>query len=219
MRMNFGTRSLVAAAFVGAVLILAVAGRGFAARPAAFTADTVFTGSSLTGWHSEGVAAWKAMNGEVTGSAANGPGWLVSDKSLQDVGFFASFRCAGPCDTGVLIRAQKTAGGKKGIYVSLKPGDLAAYKVTLDAQGKELTRETLRGANGQYRTAPTADADGPGGGRGPGGASGGGGRAGGFAANGASGGRGGRGGGRAGIIPDDWNTIQIVLTQMLCVFR
>ena len=58
------------------------------------------------------------------------------DSSYQDIGFFASFRCAGNCRTGVLLRAQKTETGMKGIYVSLTQGDLASYRVTLDAQGQ-----------------------------------------------------------------------------------
>ncbi len=33
--------------------------------------------------------------------------------------------------------------GLKGIYVSLAEGDFGAYDVTLDAQGRELTREKL----------------------------------------------------------------------------
>ena len=58
-------------------------------------------------------------------------GWLVLDKSYQDVGFFASFRCASGCKAGVLLRGEKTAQGMKGIYMSLAEGDVAAYRVTL----------------------------------------------------------------------------------------
>jgi len=75
----------------------------------------------------------------------------VLDRSCQDIGFFASFRCEGNCNTGVLLRAQKTATGMKGIYVSLTPGDLGSYRVTLDGEGRELSRERLRPAAGQYR--------------------------------------------------------------------
>ena len=187
-----------------AVCAAASAALIFAARPVAFTSDTVFTGSNLAGWHAEGAASWKAANGEITGSASGNPGWLASDKSLQDLGFFASFRCSEPCDAGVLVRAQKTSTGMKGIYVSLKTGELGTYKVTWDAQGKELTREALRPANGQYRTAPAPTPAGAGRGAGaqqvfPAGASG-------------AAGRGGRGGPpRAAVNMGDWNTIQIVL--------
>ena len=68
------------------------------------------------------------------------------DKSYQDVNFFASFRCGGDCKTGVLLRAEKTPQGYKGIYVSLAENDQAVYRVTLDLQGKELSREPLAAA-------------------------------------------------------------------------
>jgi hypothetical protein len=78
-----------------------------------------------------GQAGWRAEKGELIGTpkSASG-GWLVLDRSYQDIGFFASFRCTGSCRTGVLLRAQKTANGMKGIYVSLTQGDLASYRVT-----------------------------------------------------------------------------------------
>ena len=57
----------------------------------------------------------------------------------------------------MLLRAEKTAEGMKGIYVSLNEGDVASYRVTLDAEGKELHREPLRRAGGQVRIAPPAD--------------------------------------------------------------
>jgi len=171
--------------------------------PRDFKPDTTFQGSSLGGWHSLGQADWRAHAGEITGTprAGGSGGWLVLDKSLQDVAFFTSFRCDGDCKTGVLLRAEKTSdGGMEGIYVSLTSGDLNSYRVTLDAEGKELTREKLGPAGGSTRfdsIAPPA------------------GRAGGGRA-----GRGGRGGARAGrgaaqpepgLRPADWNTIQLIL--------
>ena len=123
----------------------------FAAAPPAFIPDSTFEGSSLKGWHVMGQADWRAENGELIGTpkSASG-GWLVLDKSYQDVEFYASFRCTGDCQTGVLLRAQKTENGMKGIYVSLTKGDLASYRVTLDAQGRELSREKLGTAAGHY---------------------------------------------------------------------
>ena len=87
-----------------------------------------------------------AQNGEVVGTVKPGGngGWLVLDRSYQDVGFFANFRCTGGCRTGILFRAEKTAEGLKGIYVSLNEGDVASYRVTLGADGQELHREPLR---------------------------------------------------------------------------
>jgi hypothetical protein len=73
-----------------------------------------------------------------------GGGWLVLNKSFEDVGFYANIHCAGGCRTGILLRAEKTAnGGMKGIYYSVTEGDLAAYALKLNAQGQELSREKL----------------------------------------------------------------------------
>ena len=80
-----------------------------------FIPDNTFKGSTLTGWHVLGQADWHAQNGEVTGTVKPGGngGWLVLDRSYQDVGFFSYFRCTGGCATGILFRAQKTAEGLK----------------------------------------------------------------------------------------------------------
>ena len=123
-----------------------------------FVPGSTFKGSSLTGWHAVGPAEWHAQNGELIGTGKpGGGGWLILDRSYQDVGFYASFRSTGDSRTGVLLRAEKTAEGMKGIYVSLNEGDVASYRVTLDAEGKELHREPLRRAGGQVRIAPPAD--------------------------------------------------------------
>ncbi|HXJ41246.1 MAG TPA: family 16 glycoside hydrolase, partial [Bryobacteraceae bacterium] len=83
-----------------------------------FKPDSTFTGSTLAGWKTMGGAEWKAANGELTGTAKGSTGgWLVSDKSYQDFGFFARFRCSGECKTGILLRAQKTPAGMKGVYL------------------------------------------------------------------------------------------------------
>src|SRR5205807_7827331 len=86
-----------------------------------FHPDVSFKGSALTGWHALGDAAWRAQNGEITGTPRQpGGGWLVLDHSYQDVGFYSTFKCAAGCKTGLLMRAEKTAeGGMKGVFVSL----------------------------------------------------------------------------------------------------
>lgn len=115
------------------------------AAPKEFLPDVTFTGSALTGWQPVGNADWKATNGEIAGTAgATGGGWLLLDKSLQDVQMSMSFRCVGDCSAGLLLRAEKTADGMKGVFVSLLPSDLASYRVTLDQNGKETSREPLR---------------------------------------------------------------------------
>jgi len=73
--------------------------------------DVTFKATSLAGWHVLGQADWRAQNGEVVGTVKPGGsgGWLVLDRSYQDVGFYASFRSTGDCRTGVLLRAENCA--------------------------------------------------------------------------------------------------------------
>ena len=79
------------------------------------------------------------------------------DKSFQDVEFGADFKCVGGCRTGVLLRAEKTPTGMKGVFLSLDAGEIGGYAVTLDANGKILTRERLRPGGGLMRIAPSAE--------------------------------------------------------------
>lgn len=52
------------------------------------------------------------------------------------------------------MRAEKTPQGMKGIFASLNSEEVALYRITLDAQGKELSRERLPYAGGMTRIAP-----------------------------------------------------------------
>ena len=194
-----------------AITGLLLLGPVFAVGPS-FIPDGTVKGSSLTGWHVLGQADWKAQNGEIIGTVKPGGsgGWLVLDRSYQDVGFYASFRCAEGCQTGVLLRAEKTPQGMKGIYASLTQGDVANYSVTLDAQGRILQREKLRRGGGQMRIAPPLDPNAPGPG-GPG-----------------RGGFGGRGRGaevtlplmppNTDLRPGEWNQIEIFMDANIVRF-
>lgn len=147
-----GSAFLAGVAFVAAAF--AAVGHGASKN---FAPDVVFTGSALTNWRSIGQGSWRAENGEIIGTPKAAPGgWLLADRSYEDVAVFASFRCAAGCQTGVLLRAEATAdGGLKGIFVSLNEGDLAAYRVTIDRQGAQTSKERLRApAGGQLRVAP-----------------------------------------------------------------
>jgi hypothetical protein len=144
-------------AFLAAVVIVAAAfASTIQGASKNFAPDVVFSGSSLTGWQPIGQGTWRAENGEIIGAPTTASGgWLLADRSYQDVAVFASFRCAAGCQTGVLVRAERTSdGGVKGVYVSLNEGDLAAYRVTLDRQGTQTSRERLRRpGGGQLRVA------------------------------------------------------------------
>jgi hypothetical protein len=179
--------------------------------------DVKFKATSLAGWHVLGQADWKVQNGEVIGTAKPGGGWLVLDRSYQDPFFYANFHCTDGCKTGILLRAEKTEQGMKGIFVSLTEGDVATYRVTLGPDGQELSREPLRAPGG-------GGARGGGEGRGGGGARGGAGadaaRGGGGDAARGGGGRGGRPGTpkdlpmsppRPGLHPGEWNEVEVLI--------
>jgi hypothetical protein len=176
---------------------LAAAISAYGQGPANFKPTAAVPATSLSGWHQLGEATWKADRGELVGTPAGDGGWLVLDKALQDIQYYSTFKCAPGCKTGVLLRASKTPdGGLTGVFVSLNEGDLASYRVTLDAKGKETAREKLttpgRGGGAGERGAAPAPARG--------------------AAPAAAPGRGGEGrGGAVGLKPSDWNSIEITL--------
>jgi hypothetical protein len=104
-----------------------------------------------------GAADWKAIDGELVGTPkSTDGGWLVLDKSFQDVEFGADFKCVGACRTGVLLRAEKTPTGMKGVFLSLDASEVGGYAVTVDATGKIVSRERLRPGGGLMRIAPSA---------------------------------------------------------------
>jgi hypothetical protein len=200
--------------FVTAVAGVSIVASAIFAASRNFVPDATFQGSALTGWQKLGKAEWRAENGEIIGAPTQeSGGWLVLDKKYQDVAFYASFRCSGPCKTGVLLRAEKTAEGMKGVYVSLTGGDAGSYDVVLDAQGAEVSRTRLgpgpgpmiRIAAGRFSgpedkvpgfSRPAAT---PAEGRAPT-----------PPASSAAPGPGGRGGAPAAR-PNEWNTVQIIL--------
>lgn len=133
----------------------------FAGGPS-FHPDVTFHGSSLSGWHVVGQANWRAEDGELIGTPkAQDGGWLMLDHGFQDVGLYAEFRCTGGCETGALFRIEKTSDGWKGIYVALTEPETPSYSVTLDAEGKILTRDKLRRGGGLIRVAPPPNPNAP----------------------------------------------------------
>ena len=122
-----------------------------------FVPDTIFKGSSVAGLRTLGAAEWRANNGEITGVPKSPEGgWLLLDKSYQDIQFYTELRCGGACNAGLLLRAEKTAdGGLKGVYVSLSDGDTDSYEVVLGAEGKEKSRTKLERATAQFARMAT----------------------------------------------------------------
>jgi hypothetical protein len=131
-----------------------------------FIPDSNFKGSSISGFHQFGGSEWSAQEGILTGKAKpdGKGGWLMLGPSYQDIGFYAEFRCTGDCTTGVLLRAQKTQEGMKGVFISLA-GEPGAYTMELDAQGNEIKRDKMRPAGGMMRFALPPGSPPPPGGR------------------------------------------------------
>src|SRR5215204_5764662 len=110
-----------------AVFALTFAGP-LAGERATFVPDWTFKGSTLAGWHTLGDAGWRAENGELIGSPRSPEGgWLVLDKSFQDVQVGFDFKMAAGVKTGLPLRAEKTPAGMKGVFVSLGDSDTGAY--------------------------------------------------------------------------------------------
>jgi hypothetical protein len=141
---------------IAAVVVCLIASAIFAQNQN-YVPDVTFTGSALTGWHTLGDADWRADHGQVSATPKRETGgWLVLDHGYQDVEFSAAIRCTGACKAGILLRAEKTAQGMKGTYVSLTDGDVAAYDLTLDAQGNEISRTKLPAGPGAMIRMATA---------------------------------------------------------------
>lgn len=132
---------------------------GFPAGAQGPTTDTAkaFNGTSLAGWHQQGGAQWRAVSGEIVGTASGTPGQLVLDKNYQDLILNFDFQCvikmaqvmnAPPsCGAGLVVRhAPDPAkpGTMTAVYAGLSgPDTLTLYRVSMDAQGKELDRTQL----------------------------------------------------------------------------
>ena len=151
------------AAVAVAVTICVIGSAVFAASPN-FLPDVVFKGSSLTGWHTLGQADWRAENGEIISAPKEGGGWLMLDKGYQDIAIYASFHCAGACQTGVLLRAEKTADGTKGIYVSLAGRRRRWVRRTSGraGEGNQPYPAGTRSGDGAHRRCPLQRRGGPG---------------------------------------------------------
>lgn len=119
-----------------------------------FVADWTFQGPALSEWQILGQASWRVEAGEIVGTPDHASGgWLVLNRSYQDVQFAASFRCSGGCDVGVMLRAEPTGDGFKGVYARLSGADPGLFAIRLDTSGREIAREPLRASGGNFRVA------------------------------------------------------------------
>lgn len=127
-----------------------------------FLPDITFMGSSLAGWRTVGNAEWHAENGEIVGRPTKlSGGWLVLDKSYQDVGVYVEYRCTSGCQTGVLFRETKSTSGVKGTFVDLADPNVETYSVMLGSDGAIDSREKARHGGGLVRFTPAFDPNKP----------------------------------------------------------
>ncbi|MFL6417112.1 MAG: FG-GAP-like repeat-containing protein [Bryobacteraceae bacterium] len=146
--------------FLSAICLVSINPLIVLAAPKSFKPDHVF--ESVSGMRTIGQASWQARQGEIVATPRNSSGgWLVLDRSYQDIEFYTEFKCAAKCDAGVLLRAEPTSdGGLKGVYVSLSDGDVDSYELTIGPDGKELSRKRLDRATAQFtRFATSAPAN------------------------------------------------------------
>jgi hypothetical protein len=143
------------------LLALAGSAPAIAVGPS-FVPDVTFTGSSLAGWHTVGNAEWHAENGEIVGKPTKpSGGWLMLDKSYQDVGVYVEYRCTAGCQTGVLFRETKSNSGVKGTFVDLADPDVQTYSVMLGSEGAIDSREKATRGGGLVRFTPPPDPNKP----------------------------------------------------------
>jgi hypothetical protein len=127
-----------------------------------FVPDVTFHAETLAGWHTVGNAQWRVENGEIVGKpTAPGGGWLVLDKSFQDVGLYVEFRCSGGCKTGVLFRETKSSKGTKGTFVDLADPDIQGYSIAVGADGSIGSREKALRGGGLVRFTPPPNPNAP----------------------------------------------------------
>ena len=118
-----------------------------------------FNGTSLAGWHTLGGSTWQVQNGAIAATANTGSsGWLILDKGYEDVILKLAFQCSA-CEGGVLFRNAPLDGGRtSGLYVPVSGPDAAnVYRVTLDAQGKELDRKLISARKPRNSLATISD--------------------------------------------------------------
>ena len=132
-------QSLIVALTMFAVTPVLASGPSF--RP-----DITETGKNLNNWHTLGQAEWHAENGEIVGTpGASGGGWLVFNKSYQDINFYTQFRCTRRLCHRLADARGEDAGRRheRCLFLSQRlhqqHGEYGWYDVTLDAQGKIVT--------------------------------------------------------------------------------
>src|SRR5690606_30703334 len=122
-----------------------------------FIPEFNFKDSGIKDWTIIGDADWKVQDGVITGNVKPGGsgGYLMLNRSFQDVGLRTLFKPDNTGELGILFRIEKINDGFKGILLSIVGTEVSHFQVLLDKNGKEESREKLRLGGGiRYRLAP-----------------------------------------------------------------
>lgn len=109
-----------------------------------FVPDVRIDTGSLQGARSIGQASWETKEGTLRGKPEEAAGGLlILEGKHQDIGLVLSFRAPETAIAGILFRMEKSDAGTKGVLVTVGAEGTGSYEVSLDAQGRELSRQVL----------------------------------------------------------------------------
>lgn len=130
-------------------------------RGQSFISDYTYDDSKFDGWKPAGKIKWSTNNNELIGQSMTGSseGILMFQKDFQDIGINTLVKSSGAIEVGILFRIEPKGAGMKAIMAVVNGQNAGSYFVTLDKDGKILTRESLRAADGMIRFAPPANPD------------------------------------------------------------
>lgn len=117
--------------------------------------DTIYSGEMIDGLPAGGEVDWHIEGKDIVARPRPGGrgGWLLLDRPLQDVAAYVEFKCANPCDAGLVVRAARTDGGGFAgtlAHYGSEPSGLAGLQF---AAGQPSELKTLPDGEGQSRFA------------------------------------------------------------------
>lgn len=109
-----------------------------------FEPAQTFAGNSLAGTESWS-GDWRAAGGMYTGvvGASGSALLLLDDTAYQDLAIAATFACDAGCEPGLFLHGKTMHGNLSGVLYSFSSDGGTAYALTLDGEGRELSREKL----------------------------------------------------------------------------
>jgi hypothetical protein len=109
-----------------------------------FAPSRTFDGQDLKGTEVRS-GSWRAMNGTYVGTVGAGGSalLLLGDEAMQDLALAASFSCGAGCKPGLFIHGQVKGDETSGVLYSFADGEIGAYHLAVDRQGREIERTKI----------------------------------------------------------------------------